>query len=328
MALIGVWLRAMVLGLTFVSASAAMEQANVATPSYGLTELPVVVAMRNGYFRSERLEIQKIQIEPEVAVKALLAGEVSFNLAWEASVRAATSGAPVKVIAALVSRPLHVLMSRPEIRSGRELRGKTLGIDAFSSTIDYLSRVAVRYLGVEPDTNVGFVEIGNGALRLAALKAGEVHAAALDIIGAVKAEEQGLKRLVQFGDIIDYPVLGVAVAGTQLVKHREQTKKFIRALMRGARFIKQDRSETIRIIERYLKITPSQATKSYDSAFRYFTEDGLISDRVLAFAVRRAREELQFAGEPALGQVADWSIAREIMAERRKIPFWLRQYDP
>jgi NitT/TauT family transport system substrate-binding protein len=326
--LIGASLTAMVLGLTVVSVSVAMEQVNVATPSYGLIELPVVVAMRNGYFRSERLEIQKIQIEPEVAVKALLAGEVNFTLAWEASVRAATSGVPVKVIGALVSRPLHVLIARPEIRSGKELRGKTLGIDYFSSTTDYLSRVALRYLGVEPDSKVGFVEIGNGELRLAALKAGEVQAAAFDVTGAVKAEEHGLRRLVQIGDIIDYPVLGVAVAGAQLAKHRERTTKFVRAVLRGARFIKQNRTETIRIIERYLKITPSQAARSYDSAFRYFTEDGFISDRVLALAVRRAREEIQFAGDPALSQVADWSIAREISAERRKVPFWLKQYDP
>ena len=328
MSLLGVSLQAIVLGLTIVTASAAMEQVNVATPSYGLIELPVVVAMRNGYFSRERLEIQKIQVEPEVAVKALVTGEVNFNLAWEATVRAAVAGVPVKVIAALVSRPLHVLLSRPEIRSGKELRGKTLGIDVFSSTTDYLSRVAVRYLGVEPDTNVGFVEIGNGALRLAALKAGAVHAAAFDISAAVKAEEQGLKRLVQIGDIIDYPVLGVAVAGAQLAKHREQTTKFVRAVLRGARFIKQNRTETIRVIERYLKSTSSQAAKSYDSAFGYFTENGLISDRVLAFAVRRAREDLQFAGDPALSQVADWSIARAIMAERRKVPFWLKQYDP
>ena len=328
MALIGVLLKAMVLGLTVVPLSGAMEQVNVATPSHGLIELPIVVAMRNGYFRSERLEIQKIQVEPEIAVKALVAGEVNFNLAWDASVRAATSGLPVKVIAALASHPLHVLMSRSEIRSGKELRGKSLGIDFFSSTTDYLSRVAVRYLGIGPDIHIEFVEIGNGALRLEALKAGEIHAAVFDITGAVKAEEQGLKRLVQLGDIIDYPTLGVAVAGAQLAKHREQTTRFIRAMLRGSRFIKQNRIETIRIIQRYLQITPSQAARSYDSAFRYFTEDGLISDRVLAFAARRAREELRFAYNPALSQVADWSIAREIMAERRKVPFWLKQYDP
>jgi hypothetical protein len=32
--------------------------------------------------------------------------------------------------------------------------------------------------------------------------------------------------------------------------------------------------------------------------------------------------------DSALSQVADWSVVREIMAERRKIPPWLKQYDP
>jgi len=61
---------------------AAAEQVMIATPSRGLFELPVIVAMRNGYFRTEGLEVQKIQIQPEIAVKALLAGEVDYISAW------------------------------------------------------------------------------------------------------------------------------------------------------------------------------------------------------------------------------------------------------
>ena len=328
MRLIGVTLWSMVMSLTVVSVAPAMETVNVATPTYGLIELPAVVAMRNGYFRSERLEVQKIQIDPEVSIKALVAGEVNFSLAWEAAVRAAASGLPVKVIAAIAPRPLHVFMTRPEIRSGADLRGKILGVDSLSSATDYLSRLAVRYLGVEPDAAVRFMEVGNSALRLAALKAGEIHAAAFDMTDAVKAEEQGFARLLQIGDIVDYPMLGVAVTPAHLAKNREQTKKFVRALLRGARFIRRNRAETIRIMQHYLKITAGQAAKTYDSAGRYFTEDGMISDRVLALSVRRAREELQFASDPALGQVADWSLLREILEERRKVPFWLKQYDP
>ena len=327
MALIGASLTAMVLGLTFVSVAAAMEQVNVATPSHGLIELPVVVAMRNGYFRSERLEIQKIQIEPEIAVKALLAGEVNFSLAWEASVRAAATGLPIKMVAALVTKPPYALMSRPEIRSGRALRGKTLGIDAFGSTTDYLSRVAVRYLGVEAG-KIEFAEIGNTALRLAALKSGEIEAAIFDLTGAVKAEQQGMKRLVPIGEIIEYPMLGIAVTTTHLATKQEQTTKFIRALLRAARFIKQNRAETIPILQRYLKVTAREAAQTYDSAARYFTDDGLILDRLLALSVRRARDEDQPTKDSELRQVADWSIVREIMAERRKIPPWLKQYDP
>ena len=314
--------------VAFASLGAAAEQINVATPAKGLLELPIVIAMRNRYFTSEGLEIQKIQIQPDIAVRALISGEVDFNLGWEASVRAAASGVPIKVVTAIVSRPMHVLVSRPEIRSGKDLKGKTLGVDSFSSTTDYLSRVAARYLGVEPEKQVGIVEIGNNAERLMALKAGDIHATAIDLAIAVKAEEEGFKLLLHIGDIIDIPMFGLSVTTAKLAMHRERIKKFMRATLRGARFINRNRSETIRIIQSYLKITPSQAAKSYDSAIRSFTEDGLVSDRALSLSVRRAREQRQFANDSLLSQVADWSVLREIMAERRKIPFWLKQYDP
>jgi NitT/TauT family transport system substrate-binding protein len=228
----------------------------------------------------------------------------------------------------LAAKPLQVLMVRPEIRSGTDLRGKVLGIDNFASTTDYLSRVALRFLGVEPDANIRFIEVGNISLRLAAMKTGEIHASTFDVTGAVKAEEQGMKRLVPIGDIVDYPMLGVAVTTAHLARKREQTVKFMRALLRGARFITQNRTETVRIMQHYLKITPAQAAKSYEWAYRYFTEDGLIPDRVLALSARRAQEEGQVAKNLALDQVADWSVVREILAERRKVPFWLKQYDP
>jgi len=96
MQLTGVILRAMIISLAMVSIAPAMETVNVATPSHGLIELPVVIALRNRYFSSERLQVQKIQIEPGISVKALLAGEVDYNLAWEGSVRAAAGGLPVK----------------------------------------------------------------------------------------------------------------------------------------------------------------------------------------------------------------------------------------
>jgi ABC-type nitrate/sulfonate/bicarbonate transport system substrate-binding protein len=305
----------------------AAQQINVATPAKGLAELPVVVAMRNGYFRTEGLEIQKIQIQPNVAVRALLTGEVDFNLGWEASLRAAMSGMPVKMIAGLASRPLHVLISRPEIRAGTDLKGKALGVDSSLSTTGFLSRVAARYLGVEPEKDVGIVESGSTMLRLEALRTGDIHATVVDVAVAIKAEEDGFKQLLHVGNIIDLPTFGVAVTTTKLATYREGIKRFLRATLRGARFITRNRIDTIRIIQSYLKTTSSLAAKSYDSAVRSFTEDGLISDRALALSVRRARDEVPFTSDSLLSQVADWSVLREIMAERRKIPFWLKQSD-
>ena len=104
--------------------------------------------------------------------------------------------------------------------------------------------------------------------------------------------------------------------------------EFIRALLRGTRFVKQNRTETIPIMQRHLKVTAREAAQTYDFAAGYFTDDGLILDRLVAPSVRRARDEGQVISESALREVADWSVIREIMDERRKMPPWLKQYDP
>jgi len=137
-----------------------------------------------------------------------------------------------------------------------------------------------------------------------------------------------MKRLLHLVYIIDIPTTAIAVTAAKLATHREQIKKVIQATLRGARFIKQKRSETIRIIQSQLRVTSSQAIKTYDSAIRSFTDDGFVSQRTVSLDVRRAKEEIQLATDPALSQVADWSVLREIKLERSKIPYWLKSYEP
>jgi len=306
---------------------AAAERVMIATPSQGLFEMPVVAAIRNGYFRKEGLEIQKIQIQPQIAVKALEGGDIDLILAWGSSVRAAPMGVPIKMVAAIVSRPLHILVSRPEIRSGRELKAKTLGVDSSAGTVDYLSRVATRYFGLHPGRDVRIIDTGSGPFRLAALKAGTIDASAIDVALAVKAEEEGFKRLLHLGDIIDLPISGIVVTDQKLAKGRQQIKKVIRATLSGTRFIKQNRTEAIRMIQSYLRVTPSQAAKTYDSSIRSFSDDGFISDKAVSLDLQLAKEGLNIAKETPLSQVVDWSLLREIKREERKVPFWMKDYE-
>jgi NitT/TauT family transport system substrate-binding protein len=323
-----VLLKAMPLyALFFAAFCAAAEPVKIATPGHGLFDIPVVVAIRNGYFRKEGLEVESIQIQPQIAVKAIVAGEVDYILGWGSPVRAAMMGIPIKVVVTMAARPLHILIARPEIRFGRDLKGKTLGVDSFGGTVDYLSRVAARYLGLEPDRDVEIVETGDRSLRLAALKEGSIDAAVIDAVFAVKAEQEGFRRLLHLGEILDLPVSGIAVTAGKLATQREQIKKFIRATLRGARFIKRNRPDTVRIIQSYLRITPSQAAQTYDSSVRFFTDDGFVSDRAVSLDVRRAKEELNITKDPSLSQVADWSLLREIKLEQSRVPFWLKNYE-
>jgi NitT/TauT family transport system substrate-binding protein len=290
----------------------AAERVAIATPSRGLFEFPVVVAMRRGFFKDEGIDVDKIQMQPAVGVKALVSGDVDYLLAWGSALRAAVTGVPIKAVVGLASRPLHVLVARPEIKTPKDLKGKVIGVDSVAGTVDYLSRVALRHFGMEPEKEVKIIVTGESSTRLAALHAGSIDATLIDVAFAVKAEEEGFRRIIYLGDIIELPLSGIAVMDRRLQSHREQVKKVARAALRGTRFMKQNRAETVQMLADYLRITPSQSAKAYDTSIQSFTDDGMISDKGVNLDVQLTKERLKLTKDVPLSQLVDWSLVKEI----------------
>jgi NitT/TauT family transport system substrate-binding protein len=288
------------------------ERITIATPSRGLFEFPVVVAMRKGFFKDEGIDVDKVQMQPALGVKALISGDVDYLLAWGSALRAAVTGVPIKAVVGFAGRPLHVLVARPEIKSPKDLKGKIIGVDSVAGTVDYLSRVAVRHFGMEPEKDVKIIVTGESPTRLLALRAGSIDATPIDVAFAVKAEDEGFRRLVYLGDLIELPLSGIAVMDSKLQSHREQVKRVVRASVRGSRFMKQNRAETVQMLSDYLKITPAQSAKAYDASISSFTDDGIISDKGVQLDVQLTKERLKLTKDIPLSQLVDWSLVKEI----------------
>jgi len=233
-------------------------------------------------------------------------------MAWGSAVRAAVTGVPIKAVVGLASRPLHVLIARPNIKTPKDLKGKIIGVDSVAGTVDYLSRVAVRHFGMEPEKDVKIIVTGESPTRLAALHAGSIDATPIDVAFAMKAEDEGFKRLLYLGDIIELPLSGIAVMEKKIQTQREQVKKVIRATIRGTRFMKQNRAETIQMVSDYLRITPAQSAKAYDTSINSFTDDGIISDKGVNLDVQLTKERLKMTKEIPLSQLVDWSLVKEV----------------
>jgi NitT/TauT family transport system substrate-binding protein len=288
------------------------ERIAISTPSRGLFEFPVVVAMRKGFYKSEGIDVDKIQMQPAVGVKALISGDVDYLLAWGSALRAAVTGVPIKAVVGLAGRPLHVLVARQEIRTPKDLKGKVIGVDSVAGTVDYLSRVAVRHFGFEPEKDVKIIVTGESPTRLAALRAGSIDATPIDVAFAVKAEDEGFRRLVYLGDLIELPLSGMAVMEQKLQTQRDQVRRVVRASVRGLRFMKQNRAETVQMLSDYLRITPSQSARAYDASINSFTDDGIISDKGVLLDVQLTKERLKLTKDIPLGQLVDWSLVKEI----------------
>lgn len=290
----------------------AAERIVIGTPSRGLFEFPAVVAIRKGFYKKEGLDADKVQMQPAIAVKALVSGDIDYLLAWGSAVRAAVTGVPIKAVVGMASRPLHVLIARPGIKTPKDLKGKIIGVDSVAGTVDYLSRVAVRHFGFEPEKDVKIIVTGESPTRLAALHAGSIDATPIDVAFAMKAEDEGFKRLLYLGDIIELPLSGLAVTEKRIQSQRDQVKRVIRATLRATRFMKQNRSETIQMLSDYLRITPSQAAKAYDVSMTSFTDDGIISDKGVMLDVQLTKERLKITKDIPLSQLVDWSLVKEV----------------
>jgi len=298
--------------LLFVGDAPAAERITIATPSRGLFEFPVVVAMRKGFFKDEGIDVDKVQMQPALGVKALISGDVDYLLAWGSALRAAVTGVPVKAVVGIAGRPLHVLIARPEIKTPKDLKGRVIGVDSIAGTVDYLARVAVRHFGLEPERDVQIIVTGESPTRLAALHSGAIDATPIDVAFAVKAEDEGFRRLVYLGDLIELPLSGIAVTDQKLQTHREQVRKVVRATMRGTRYFKQNRNDTVQMLADYLRITPMQAAKAYDTSINSFSNDGMISDKGVQLDVQLTKERLKLTKEIPLSQLVDWSLVKEI----------------
>jgi ABC-type nitrate/sulfonate/bicarbonate transport system substrate-binding protein len=204
------------------------------------------------------------------------------------------------------------LVARPEIKTPKDLKGRVIGVDSVAGTVDYLARVAVRHFGFEPEKDVKIIVTGESPTRLAALHAGSIDATPIDVAFAVKAEDEGFRRLVYLGDLIELPLSGIAVTDQKLQNHRDQVRKVVRATVRGTRYFKQNRNDTVQMLADYLRITPMQAAKAYDTSVNSFSNDGMISDKGVQLDVQLTKERLKLTKEIPLSQLVDWSLVKEI----------------
>src|ERR1041385_4398971 len=96
------------------------------------------LAREAGIFKKHGLEVEVIATPSGVeGMNALIAGEITFlQIAGATTVSAAVGGADVIVIGTTIGTLVQSLIVRPEIETAEQLRGKSVGISRFGTTID------------------------------------------------------------------------------------------------------------------------------------------------------------------------------------------------
>jgi ABC-type nitrate/sulfonate/bicarbonate transport system substrate-binding protein len=177
-------------------------------------------------------------------------------------------------------------------------------------------REALIHSGMNPEKDITVLALGGSGERLAAMIAGTVDASPLDVAYIQRTEQLGLTNLVYLGDVVNLRLGGFAVNNEKIQRNPEQISRVIRATLKGVRFLKTDKPETLSIMSSYLKISGDYVEKVYQFAMRSLNEDGLVAKNSMDTEIRLAREQFKFKEEIPEAKVAEWKFIKEILAKR------------
>ena len=97
-------------------------------------------------------------------------------------------------------------MGKPEFKSVKDLKGRTIGVGSYGSTPDIVARMIVKHFGVDPDTEIKVLALGSDAARLAALEEGVVDVIIVAPPVDFEGQKMGFNILSRAGDVFRFPL--------------------------------------------------------------------------------------------------------------------------
>jgi ABC-type nitrate/sulfonate/bicarbonate transport system substrate-binding protein len=295
-------------------AAQAVDKARIGMPSFSLSFIAPQVAHARGLFREEGIDAEIIRIATNVGIVAVTTKEIAYTTAVGASLRSAVKGLPLKVIMYFNGRPLHVLVAKPEFKNLAELRKKVIGFAGYGDSTEFMLRAMLRQAGMELEKDVQAFQVSGSGQRLQALLSGRLDAAIVPPPFNFEAESKGFVRLISVADVFETSVSGLALH-VDTKEKPIQVRKMLRALLKAQTFIRNNKSESVRIIAEWLKLEPRIAQSSYEIYVKGMSPSGIVPERVLESDIERSHQEQQVKESVPVGRVVDFAMLRDALNE-------------
>src|SRR5215467_2178154 len=177
------WIFVILLSIAFgqaeLLAQPAIKKVRMGIQSTNIGFLPFHIAYHKGFYREEGIDLELIFMSTQAVNAAFVRGDLDYSAAVNGIIQGIVRGAPAKILACAIDRPLQSFVSKREIRSARELKGKKVGGSTPGGTASLMADMALKHFGLEPGRDVAVVPLrGN---RVAALETGAVEAALLGV---------------------------------------------------------------------------------------------------------------------------------------------------
>ena len=168
---------------------------------FAWTALPDRIAAERGFFEKEGLKVHYIQFQgTNLMLSALLANELDYVTILPFIAGAAIRGLPVKIVGTTTKASGYAIISRPDIDSVKDLKGKRIAINTFGSSADFAIYQLLSRNGLDPNKDVTLQAVaGSPDARFAALLGGSVDATVVNSPFEYRAEQRVSRLCSRYG---------------------------------------------------------------------------------------------------------------------------------
>jgi len=301
----------LMVSLLLTSAEAA-EKVRLAY-SAGTSSLLFLLAHKKGLLKAEGVEADVIRMTGNIPVAALVSGEIDYHTVLGTSVRGAIQGLPLRVVAAYGEGGGWVLISRANIKSVLELKGKVIAVGNPGSGPDTNGRVMVKSFGLEPDRDVKFVAAAEGLPegRLLRVQQGFIDATVVPIPADLSAKKMGLNVIARSYEIYKPTTFGLVTTTKKIKEKRDEVKRMIVAGIKASRYIRANRDASIQSLMELFKTDREMAGANYEYLSKTLNDNGSPTDNGFRLLMEEIKESAKVNRDVSFSEVSDFSILRE-----------------
>jgi NitT/TauT family transport system substrate-binding protein len=293
----------------------AADKIRISISSLDVAFLTGGVAYKRGFLKEEGLDAELIRMNANVSITALATGDIDYTMIFGSVVRGAIRGLPMKVVASFMDSPTQVLIARPEYKTVKELRGKTLGVSSFGATADVAARMMFQKSGVDPEKDIKIIALGSDRARFTALKEGIVDVAVISPPADVEGIKMGFNVVARAYELFSFPFVGLGASNKKIKERPDEVKRAVKALIKANRYITSNREGAIQTLAEWSRSDRENASASYDGTVKVFNGDGSIPATGLKLVIDQSRQALKVEKAIAPEDVADFGPLREAQKE-------------
>jgi NitT/TauT family transport system substrate-binding protein len=279
---------------------------------------PYMIAIEKGYYSEEGLTPTVTMAGGGVATPAQLSGSIDINTSATSAVTPIFRGAALKLVYTQSGHPVFQLWSTSKtIKTLRDLKGLQVGVISRGDTSELSTKMALLKAGLPLDW-VGYTALGGAGSLGPAFIARSLPAVVLADVDVINARRAGAlangNLVVNMMRDTPMPFNGIAVSDAFMATRREALLGFLRATLKGARYMRRFKNQTLAIVAKNSpNVDPELNALDYDNVMPLLAGDGTVAPDVLS-AYLQVQAQMLDLPAPPVERVWDYRVVREANA--------------